>query len=166
MTNVRATVFLEHPFFRDWAAETIKKRGELRLPFSDGKTSPIAASDVAAVVASVLQGQPERHNGKVYEITGARSLTMDGIAAEYSRALGRPIHYVDLPLEEWEAEQLEPSRLPEHVAAHFRTMAVLHASNRYDRMTQTVLELTSKPPVTVGEWVAAHADVFVSSSAQ
>ena len=48
-----------------------------RLPFGRGKTSPVAAADVAGVVAAVLAA-PEPHLGRIYELTGPRSQDMDG----------------------------------------------------------------------------------------
>src|SRR6516165_9113645 len=33
VVHVRPTVFLQHPFFLDWAAESIAKGGTIRLPF-------------------------------------------------------------------------------------------------------------------------------------
>ncbi len=61
---------------------------------------PIDARDVAEVVATVL-ANPSGHIGKTYELTGPRSQDMNGIAVEYSDALGRTISYVDVPLEQW-----------------------------------------------------------------
>ena len=164
VVHLRSTVFLEHPFFFAWAAEAVKASGQLRLPFgSAARTSPIASDDVAFVAAAIVaDALPRRHAGKAYEITGAASQTMECIAKEYSDALGRPVRYVDVPLEEWIAEQLQPHNLPAHTAEHMRTMATPHAQNRYDRRTDTVAELTGQPPCTVAEWVAAHAQAFQS----
>jgi hypothetical protein len=37
MVNVRPTVFLENPFFYGFAAESIRRTGELQLPFAARK---------------------------------------------------------------------------------------------------------------------------------
>src|SRR5262249_32260775 len=47
VVHVRATVFLQHFFFSQWAAESIAKDGTIRLPFGDANTSPIATPDLA-----------------------------------------------------------------------------------------------------------------------
>src|SRR4029077_3197696 len=114
VVHVRPTVFLENPFFLDWAAESIARDGTIRLPFGAGRTSPVAVSDVAEVIAIIL-ADPAAHIGKVYELTGPRSQDMHGVAAEYSRALGRPVSYVDMPLEQWRDQELRKRNLPEHV---------------------------------------------------
>jgi uncharacterized protein YbjT (DUF2867 family) len=94
VVHVRPTVFLQNPFFLDWAAKSIAGGSTIRLPFGAGRTSPIDARDVAEVIAAIL-ATPAAHIGKVYELTGPRSEDMRGVASEYSEALGRPITYVD-----------------------------------------------------------------------
>src|SRR4051794_25836438 len=88
VTHVRPTVFLDNPLFTTLAAQSIKERGTIELPFGSGRTSPIATSDVARVVATLLC-DPAAHVGQVYELTGPRTLDMDGVAEEFSRGLGR-----------------------------------------------------------------------------
>ena len=81
VVHVRATVFLQHFFFSQWAAESIARDGTIRLPFGDAKTSPIDTRDVAEVIAAVLE-HPESHVGKVIELTGPESEDMRAVAAE------------------------------------------------------------------------------------
>lgn len=159
VVHVRPTVFLENPFFLAWAAESIAQDQTIRLPFGKGRTSPVAASDVAEVAATIL-AEPERHVGRVYELTGPRSEDMEAVAAEYASALGRPIRYVDVPLETWRDRELRPRRLPEHLVQHLLTMARLHEENRYNRLTHDVETITGKPATSVRDFVAGHADVF------
>src|SRR5262245_1443010 len=52
LVTVRPTMFLES--FFPLAGPTVRDRGRIELPFGRGKTSPIAADDVARVVATVL----------------------------------------------------------------------------------------------------------------
>ena len=105
VVHVRPTVFLENFFFLNWAAESIARDATIRLPFEAGRTSPVAVSDVAAVIATIL-ANPAAHIGKVYELTGPRSQDMHAVAAEYSSALRRTITYVDVPLEQWRDQEL------------------------------------------------------------
>src|SRR6266446_6308126 len=82
---LRPTVFFDGMFLV-LAAKGIRDDNAIRLPFADGKTSPIAAADVGAAAAAVL-ANPEPHIGKVYELTGPQSLTMAQFAREFSGAL-------------------------------------------------------------------------------
>jgi len=159
VVHVRPTVFMENPLLTMLAANSIRENGALVLPFGSGRTSPIAAADVARVVAAVLR-EPAERIGKVYELTGPEVLDIDGIAAQYSRALGRPVVAEDLPLDDWTDRVLTPIGLPAHVAQHIATMARLHRDGRYDRSTDDVAQITGAPAQTVEQYVAAHADVF------
>jgi uncharacterized protein YbjT (DUF2867 family) len=55
----------------------------------------------------------ERHIGRLYELTGPRSLTMDEVAAEISEATGREIRYVPVSIEQHAAEAAEQGAPPE-----------------------------------------------------
>ncbi|MGO9056258.1 MAG: NAD(P)H-binding protein [Candidatus Binataceae bacterium] len=159
IVHVRPTVFLENPLFMNLAAQSIASEDTIRLPFGMGRTSPVAAADVAEVIATIL-ASPAAHIGKVYELTGPKSQDMIGVAAEYSAALGRKITYFDVPLEQWRDQELRKLNLPDHVFGHILTMARLHAANRYDRITHDVQAITGRPPLSIRDFVAKHADLF------
>jgi uncharacterized protein YbjT (DUF2867 family) len=159
VVHVRPTVFLQNFFFLDWAAESIARDGTIRLPFGSGRTSPIDTLDVAEVIAAIL-ASPAGHVGKVYELTGPKSQDLVGLSAEYSEALGRPVKYVDVPLEQWRDQELRPRGLPEHVYEHLLTMAKLHAANGYDRLTHDVEALLGRPATSARDFVARHAKAF------
>jgi uncharacterized protein YbjT (DUF2867 family) len=159
VVNVRPTVFLQHPFFSEWAAESIAGDSTIQLPFGTGRTSPIDARDVAEVIAAILVS-PATHIAKVYELTGPRSQNMHGVAAEYSEALGRPIRYVDVPFDQWRDQVVRTHNLSDHVSEHFLTMARLHAANRYDRLTHNVEALIGRPATSIRDFVAQHKEVF------
>jgi uncharacterized protein YbjT (DUF2867 family) len=157
--HVRPTVFLDNPLFTFLAAPTIRDRGVLTLPFGTGHTSPIAAADVARVVAALLRDPADRI-GDVYELTGPEVLDVTGLAEQYSRALGRPITGEDVPYDHWQRDVLAPIGLPEHVEQHIATMARLHREDRYNRATDDVEQITGQPAQTVEQYVASHADLF------
>jgi len=159
VVHIRATVFLQHFFFSQWAAESIAKDGTIRLPFGTAKTSPVDSRDVAEVVAAILE-QPGDHLGKVIELTGPGSQNMRDMAAEYSEALGRTITYVDVPFEEWCERDLRTSGLPDHVLNHLQTMASLHADNRYDRLTHDFESIVGRPATSLREYVVKHPELF------
>ena len=162
VVEVRPTVFLENPFFTNLAAQSIAKDDTIRLPFGTGRTSPVAARDVAEVIATIL-ADPISHVGKIYELTGPRSQDMASIAAEYSAALGRKITYVDVPIDEW--RDLRNLKLPEHVFHHLLTMVRLHAANRYDRATHDIDAIIGRPATSIRDFVASRADMFAPNSA-
>lgn len=161
VVEVRPTVFLENPLFTMIAAASIADSDTIRLPFGSARTSPVAARDVAEVIAAVL-ADPAAHIGRTYELTGPRSQDMTAIAAEYSAALGRTITYVDVPLQQWTDRVLDGLGLPEHLRRHMATMARLHRENRYDRLTHDVETVTGRPATSVRAWVTTQAGLIRS----
>src|SRR5258707_9875028 len=156
VVTIRPTMFLESLF--QLAAPTVRARGRIEVAFGRGKTSPVAAADVARVVAAVL-ADPGPHLGRIYELTGPRSLDIHGVAREFSDALNREITYSDIPAEDWEGG-LKKMGLPEHLTKHLVTIAELNRANRYDRMTDGVQRVTGRPAMSVREFVSLHPEEF------
>jgi uncharacterized protein YbjT (DUF2867 family) len=159
VVHIRPTAFLDNPIFTWFAAPSLRERNLLALPFGTSRTSPIATSDVARTVAAVLV-DPAQRIGDIYELTGPASLDIDGLAAEYTLGLGRPINGTDIPHETWVQEVLKPLGLPAHLEQHLTTMALLHHAGRYDRATDDVEKITGQPASTVGHYIAQHPDLF------
>jgi len=161
VVHVRPTVLLEG-FFLIFTADSVRESNQIRLPFGEGRTSPVAVEDVALVIAALL-ANPQPHVGKTYHLTGPQSENMHFYAQEYSKALGRTITYQDIPAGEWRAGLVERG-LPMHLVNHLATMADLHRAGRYDRMSDDVRTLTGKGPLGVRDFVRKNADVFTISA--
>ena len=156
--HIRPTVLLENPLFAMLAARSIRETGQLALPFGAGRTSPVAASDVAEVVTAVLCA-PQDHLGAVYELTGPATLDVDEIAEQYTQALGRPVTAVRPSFDEF-LGQLDKVGLPPHVQQHIATMARLHREDRYNRSTHDFEDITGHPAQSVRQYVERHRDLF------
>ncbi len=147
----------------NWSGpESVRKTNQIRLPFGEGKTSPVAVEDVARVIAALL-ANPQPHIGKIYHLAGPQSDNMDFYAQEYSKALGRTITYQDIPVEPWR-EGLLQRGLPAHLVNHLATMADLHRAGRYDRMSDDVFALTGQKPLSMQEFVRKNAETFTDSA--
>jgi uncharacterized protein YbjT (DUF2867 family) len=161
VTHVRPTVFQENPLFMALVAKPIAESGTLRLPFGTGRTSPVAARDVAEVIAAILL-HPKPYVGQVVELTGPRSVDLYELADEYSSALDRPVTYVPVPLEDWR-DEFSKRCLPDHLFHHLLTMAELHAANRYDRHTDGIARILGRAPTSLRETVAGNRQLFQPS---
>jgi uncharacterized protein YbjT (DUF2867 family) len=161
VVHVRPTVLLEG-FFLILTPESVREKNQIRLPFGEGKTSPVAVEDVARVIAALL-ANPQPHIGKIYHLTGPKSENMDFYAQEYSKALSRTITYRDIPVKAWR-EGLLQRGLPAHLVNHLATMADLHRAGRYDRMSDDVLELTGEKPLSMQDFVKKNAATFTDSA--
>ncbi len=154
VVTVRPTIFLDT--FLTLAGTSVRERGRIELPFGLGKTNPVAAADVARVVAAIL-ADPAPHLGRIYELTGPRSQDLHGMAREFSAALAREVAYADVAPEAFEAA-LKRAGLPEYVAQHVVTMGELHRAGRYDRNADGVERVTGREAMGVREFVSLHAD--------
>jgi uncharacterized protein YbjT (DUF2867 family) len=161
VVHVRPTVFLEG-FFLTLTSDSVRESDQIRLPFGEGKTSPVAAEDVARAIAALL-ANPQPHIGKIYHLTGPQSENMHFFAQEYSKALGRAISYQDIPVEPWRDDLLN-RRWPVHVVTHLAALADLHRAGRFDRTSEDVRTLTGQEPLTVQEFVRKNAPTFTPSA--
>ena len=110
----------------------------------------------------MVLADPQPHIGKIYHLTGPQSENMNFYAQEYSKALGRTITFQDIPVEPWR-DQLLKLGLPAHLVNHLATMADMHRSGRYDRMSDDVLTLTGQTPLSMQEFVRKNAAAFTAS---
>jgi uncharacterized protein YbjT (DUF2867 family) len=161
VVHVRPTVLLEG-FFLIFTRDSVRESNQIRLPFGEGKTSPVAVEDVAIVIAALL-ANPQPHIGQTYHLTGAQSENMHFYAQEYSKALGRTITYQDIPAGAWR-EGLLQRGLPMHLVNHLATMAELHRAGRYDRMSDDARMLAGKGPLSVRDFVRRNAAEFTASA--
>ena len=161
VVHVRPTALLEGSFLI-LTPDSVRQSNQIRLPFGEGRTSPVAVGDVARVIAALL-ANPQPHIGKIYHLTGPQSENMDFYAKEYSKALGRTITYQDIPIEPWRRALLDRG-LPVHLVNHLVTMADLHRAGRYDRMSDDVRTLTGREPLTVQEVIRNNAAIFTASA--
>jgi uncharacterized protein YbjT (DUF2867 family) len=102
-TILRSTWFMQN-FSEDYMLEHVLS-GEIRLPAGDVPTPFLDADDIAEVAVAALS--EDGHAGRLYELTGPRSLTFAEAAAEIAGATGREIRYVPVSLEEHAAEAAE-----------------------------------------------------------
>lgn len=76
---------------------TISSQGVFYAPAGNAEVSVVDVRDIAAVAAKALT--ESGHEGKIYDITGPESLTHMEMAEQLSRALGKPVKYLDVPPE-------------------------------------------------------------------
>ena len=75
----------------------IAQLGYLPFPLGKGRSPVVSNEDIAAVAVSLLQ-DPAGHEGKRYQPTGPRSLTMDDMMESFGRVLGRKVKEMPMPM--------------------------------------------------------------------
>lgn len=87
--------------------------GALALPVADGPEPFVDLDDVAEVAALALT--EDGHAGEVYEMTGPRALTFAEVGEVLGAAMGRPVEYRRVGVEEFVAASAAQG-IPEEVA--------------------------------------------------
>jgi len=91
-------------------ADTVKQKGELRLPAEDISLAPIDIADIAKIAAAVMQAP--RQEGKIHRMTGPEVLTMFQIAELMSAVVGRKVNYVPISPEQRRKDLLASGASP------------------------------------------------------
>ena len=107
-TIVRASWFNQN-FSESFFLEPILA-GHLAMPKPEVKVPYVDTGDIADVVVASLMD--EKHNGKIYEVTGPRLLTFEDIADEIAKASGRKINYSPISMEAYNS-MMKEAGLPE-----------------------------------------------------
>lgn len=98
-TVVRCAWFAQN-FSESFFAEPVVA-GELALPVDRVREPFVDLEDVADVAVAALT--EDGHAGRVYELTGPRLLSFAEAAAEIAEAVGRPVRFVPIALEAFDA---------------------------------------------------------------
>lgn len=153
VTHIRPTFFAEW-LISFWNPAT----GELRLPFADARHAPIAAEDQGRVIAAVL-ADPAPHAGKSYPLYGPVELDHHQIAEAMTRMLGRPITYVPIELDEFQAI-LERLGMGAHIVQHLGKVAIDYRNGIFSGTNDVVRDITGVAPLTVESFVERNRSFF------
>jgi uncharacterized protein YbjT (DUF2867 family) len=157
MTHLRPTYFSQWLIYPHWR-QHIVERGEIRLPFGDGRHAPIAAEDQARLIAAILEN-PQAHAGKTYNLNGPVELSQQGVADAVGEVLGRTITYVPISLEQYDREMAEAD-LPAFLRQHLVEVAQDYQHGVFEGEDGVIREITGQAPMTVQAFVTLHKGLF------
>lgn len=127
--------------------------GVIRGPAGDGRFAPVARDDIADVAAAVLLG--DGHDGQTYDLTGPASMTMAEVAAELTRATGRPVRYHAETLPEAYASRAHYGA-PEWEVAGWVTSYAAIATGELDKVTDHIERVAGHPPMSFAEFLRRY----------
>jgi len=156
-THLRPTYFAQWLLYPHWRKHIVE-RGEIRLPFGDGRHAPIAAEDQARFIAALLQN-PQPHAGKTYNLNGPIELSQQGVADAVGEVLGRPITYVPISLEQYDKEMTE-SGLGPFLRQHLIEVAQDYQHGVFEGEDTIIAEVTGQAPMTVQAFVNLHKAAY------
>lgn len=96
-TIVRASWFNQN-FNENFLLEPVLK-GVVALPQAEAQIPWVDADDIAAVATKALTD--DKHNGKIYQLTGSRTLTFREAVAEIAKASNREIQFIPVSIQEY-----------------------------------------------------------------
>jgi uncharacterized protein YbjT (DUF2867 family) len=159
--HLRAPPFFEN--VRALVAESIAKQGTIFLPWGEGKAviPLVAGDDVARVAAGLLAGPTPR--GQTLPFVGDL-LTVEEMVESISRALQRPLRYVNITDDQWRSAV--EGRLARHPLEHLshlwqllRTSGVKKGERAY-RLTDTIQRIGGMPAQSLEQFVRQNAEQF------
>jgi len=155
--HLRPTFFAENLVM--FGAATIASQGKLYMPYGADKHAPVAAADIARVASGVLT-DPALHVGERYVVTGPSNLSLDEMAGVLSRELGRPVEYVDLPVEAWGEILAGVDGMTDSLVTHLKAVAVDHQNGIFRGETDVVERIGGQPPQSLDAFIREHRTVF------
>ncbi|WP_372666831.1 NmrA family NAD(P)-binding protein [Amycolatopsis kentuckyensis] len=158
------TTHLRPTFFAEWLTSWWELRdgeGLLRLPFGEGRHAPIAAADQGRVIAAVL-ADPEPHAGAAYSLHGPVELNHREIAEIMAGALGIPVRYEPISVEEFSAS-MAARGLPAHLIQHLGNVAVDYRNGVFAGTNDVVEQVGGQAPLSVEQFVLANKESFAGN---
>ncbi len=160
--HLRPTFFAENLVI--FCAATIASQGKLYLPYGAEKHAPVAAADIARVASGIL-ADPVLHVGERYVVTGPRNLSLTEIAGVLSRELGKPVEYVDLPVETWGEVLAGVDGMTDSLVTHLKAVAVDHQNGIFRGETDVVERIGGQPPQALDAFIREHRTAFGAAEA-
>lgn len=160
--HVRPTFFAENLVMM--AAETVAAAGKLYFPYGAEKHAPVAADDIARVVSGIL-AHPADHVGERYVVTGPRNLSLTEVADVISKEVGKPVEYVDLPVEAWAEVLAGVDGMTDSLVTHLTAVAVDHQNGIFRGETDVVERIGGQKPQPLTEFVRSQRAEFTGSVA-
>ncbi|SCB53813.1 Uncharacterized conserved protein YbjT, contains NAD(P)-binding and DUF2867 domains [Bradyrhizobium shewense] len=139
-------------------AEYVRTEGAIYSPSGDGKIPYIDPRDVAAV-AFVTLTQPG-HLGKTYVLTGSEAISYRQASEIIGQIIGKELRFVDETPEQARARRVREGVPPAVIESVLAIGAYQRAGGKTVTITNTVAEITGRPPRTVTEFVQENASVF------
>jgi uncharacterized protein YbjT (DUF2867 family) len=139
-------------------AKNIIKDGVVYSSSGDGKIPFVDTRDIAAVAVVTLTQRG--HVGKKYVITGAEKISYREATEILSKAIGKPLRFIDEPPDEARARLIREGQAPALVDSLLAIAAYQRAGGPTETITTVIKDLTGQPPRTFAEFARDYADAF------
>jgi len=145
---VRASWFMQN-FSEGFMIEGILN-GELMLPAGDISEPFIDVDDIADVAVATLI-RPELRN-RLFEVSGPRALTFAQCASEISEAVGYPVEFIPITVDEF-IQAMRDRSLPEETLWLMRELFTVVLDGRNSNPARGVEEALGRPATDFSEYL-------------
>jgi len=156
------TILRPHAFMQNWlgeVAETVRTEGAIYSPIGDGRVPFIDARDIAEVAREVLL-HPEAHAGQKYFLTGGEAVGYAEVAAAIEEAIGRPVVYRPISMEEARARMEARGTPPALIDAMLAIAEYQRAGGPTSLVSDKVQRILGRRPRTIRDFARDYADHF------
>jgi len=160
-SGMRWTMLRPHHFMQNLLgqADNVINDGVVYSSSGDGRIPFVDTRDIAAVAAVTLTAPG--HAGKKYVITGGEALSYRQATDILAEAIGRPLRFVDEPVDEARARLTRAGQPAWLVDSLLAIAAYQRAGGPTETITSVVADLTGKPPRTFAAFARDHAAAFL-----
>jgi len=143
-------------------APSIQAQGVFYGSMRDSRNSFIDVRDIAAVAARALSGG--EHSGKIYELNGPEALNYTELAAKISKAAGREVKYVDIPMDAQRKAMLD-QQMPEWLVTALLNLQQYYLNGKGGETDGLLEKLLGRAPITMDQFLAENAGEFRAQAA-
>jgi uncharacterized protein YbjT (DUF2867 family) len=159
-SGMEYTIVRPNNFYQNdiWFKDVLLNYGVYPQPIGSAGLSRVDVRDIGEVAVAALT--TNAHDKKIYNLVGPEVVTGESTAADWSRALGKPIKYAGDDLEAWEAQNR--AYLPASMLYDFKHM---YAFFQKDGLKATAADITQLTAVLghAPRSFAAYADEMAAA---
>jgi uncharacterized protein YbjT (DUF2867 family) len=145
-------------------APSIRAQGAFYQSTGDAKISHLDLRDIAAAASTILRS-PAQHAGNAYELNGPEALSYAEVAEKISKATGRQVQYIDIPLDAQRKALLEMG-MPDFMVTALLELQEYYASGKASRVDGTLESLIHRAPTKMDDFLKEFADQFREQAAK
>jgi uncharacterized protein YbjT (DUF2867 family) len=164
-TKLSYTILRPNSFHQNvtaFFAPTIRAQGVFYSSMQNARNSFIDVRDIAAIAAEALKGG--EHGGKIYELNGPEALDYTELARRISKAAGREVKYVDIPMEAQKKAMLD-QHMPEWQVTALLELQEYYLSGNGGKTDSVLHQLLGRAPISMDQFLAEFAGEFRSQAA-
>lgn len=154
-TFLRPGGFMQN--FVNYSGDTIRSQGAFYGSAKDSRTAVIDVRDIAAIAVKALT-EPG-HENKAYQLTGPEALTNTDIANKLSAAIGKPVSYVDIPIEALRAGATSTG-MPDFYVDALVDLEKYYLAGKAGQLSGDVEKVTGRKPRNFDDFARDYAGAF------